>query len=95
MSAHCRTTVAKLRRKYATTFDLPIDAVEVQEWPDDDATVGCPSRPDLPTWGTGQVTKAKVGGVQVSELASIEATTGICRIAAAAGQQQQHQQQQS
>ncbi len=46
--------MAKLRARYAATFGLSIDEVTAEER-DDEGTVWCPSRPDLPPWTTGVI----------------------------------------
>lgn len=53
MSAENRALLAKLRRRYAKAFNIPLDDVEVEEWPDDEGAVHAPKHPELPTWTTG------------------------------------------
>lgn len=55
MSTACRIEAAKLRRKYAKNFNVALELVEVEERPDDDAQVWCPTRADLPKWTTGRI----------------------------------------
>ena len=53
MSARAREEGQNLRRRYASTFRVELDDVEMKELPDDDVEVWCPKRPDLPKWTTG------------------------------------------
>lgn len=53
MSTAARTKAGKLRAKYARAYDVPLEQVVLTELPDDDVTVACPSRPELPVWSTG------------------------------------------
>lgn len=50
MSAETRATLAAMRRRYARAFDVPLEDVETEEWPDDDGRVYAPKHPDLPAW---------------------------------------------
>lgn len=53
MSSNCRATLSKLRQRYAKAFDIPIEEVEMEEWPDDEGCVYAPKHPELPKWTTG------------------------------------------
>lgn len=54
MSANCRAQAAKLREKYAKQFQIPLEDVEIDEWPNDEALVFSEKHPDLPKWSTGE-----------------------------------------
>ena len=54
MSASARTEGEKLRRKYAKNFGVPLADVELDDRGHPDRYyVRAPSRPELPTWDTG------------------------------------------
>jgi len=54
LSARCRAEASKLRKKYARVFDIHIEDVEIEEWPEDEAIIFSPNHPELPRWSTGK-----------------------------------------
>jgi hypothetical protein len=52
MSARARQDAAVLRRRYAKQFELPLEEVELEEFPDD-WVVYAKNRTDLPQWSLG------------------------------------------
>lgn len=57
MSASNRATLSKLRQRYAKTFNVALEQVVMEEWPDDEGVVYAPKHPDLPKWGAGSPMK--------------------------------------
>ena len=56
MSALARAEGAKLRQKYARTFDVPLSEVVMEDRGQPDRYfVHAPQRPELPTWDTGEM----------------------------------------
>jgi hypothetical protein len=54
MSSNCRTEGSKLARRYAATFKIPIEDVEIAERPDDEVIVFSKKDKYLPRWSTGE-----------------------------------------
>lgn len=48
MGSATRAEAARLRGKYAKASGISEDLVQIQEAPDEDTIVSCPSRPELP-----------------------------------------------
>lgn len=52
MSARVRAEGEKLKRKYAHTFNVPLEDIEWEEW-DDEVRVSSKVDRTLPKWSTG------------------------------------------
>ena len=50
MSADCRALLTRLRKQYANAFQLALDDVVTEEWPDDDGCIHAPKYPTVPRW---------------------------------------------
>ena len=44
----------RFRKRYATTFDIPIDDVEERTYPDGETVIWAPKHPEFPEWSTGK-----------------------------------------
>ncbi len=53
MSAATRGALSILRRQYANAFQLALDDVVMEEWPDEDGCVYAPKYPSVPRWTLG------------------------------------------